>query len=65
MAGEPLFLWFFDAADSIAIDTIWRNLGLLPKSIVYDEMYQLMPKTLDFTALPQDSKMNLLPIYYF
>lgn len=34
MTGEPLFLWVFDTADRGAIDTIWQNLGLLPKSLV-------------------------------
>ena len=34
MTGELLFLWVFDAADRGAIDTIWQNLGLLPKSLV-------------------------------
>ena len=23
--GEPLFLWVFDAADNMAIDTIWQK----------------------------------------
>ncbi len=32
--GEPLFLWLFDTADNMAIDTIWQNLGLLPKGLV-------------------------------
>ena len=44
MAGEPLFLWVFDAADSIAIDTIWQNFGLLPKSLV-------LPNCMDFARL--------------
>lgn len=34
MVGEPLFLRVFDAADRGAIDTIWQNFGLLPKSLV-------------------------------
>ncbi len=34
MVGEPLFLWGFDTADNMAIDTIWQNLGLLPKGLV-------------------------------
>ena len=32
--GEPLFFGDFDAADNMAIDTIWQNLGLLPKGLV-------------------------------
>ncbi len=52
MAGEPLFLWFFDAADSIAIDTIWRNLGLLPKSIV-------LPNCMGFARLFEVSLKGL------
>ena len=25
VTGEPLFLWVFDAADNMAIDTIWQK----------------------------------------
>ena len=32
MAGEPLFLWLFDTADSIAIDTIWQKYTFRQKS---------------------------------
>ncbi len=30
-----------------------------------NKMYIVTLKSLDFTAFPQDSKLNLLPIYYF
>ena len=42
----------FDAADSMAIDTIWQNLGLLPKGLVlpncmgFAEMFGISPKGL-------------------
>ncbi len=32
MGGEPLFLWVFDTADSIAIDTIWQKYTFRQKS---------------------------------
>jgi hypothetical protein len=34
VVGGLLFLWVFDVADNMAIDTIWQNLGLLPKGLV-------------------------------
>ena len=34
MGGGPHFLVFLDAADRMAIDTIWQNLGLLPTGSV-------------------------------
>ena len=34
MVGGPLFFGDFDTADNVAIDTIWQNLGLLPKGLV-------------------------------
>ncbi len=32
MGGGPLFLWFFDTADNVAIDTIWQKYTIWQKS---------------------------------
>ncbi len=32
MTGEPLFLWVFDTADNMAIDTIWQKYTIWQKS---------------------------------
>ncbi len=32
MGGGPLFLWFFDTADNMAIDTIWQKYTIWQKS---------------------------------
>ncbi len=32
VGGEPLFLWFFDTADNMAIDTIWQKCTIWQKS---------------------------------
>ncbi len=41
VGGGPLFLWFFNTADNMAIDTIWQKYTIWQKSgvsaIVYKE----------------------------
>ncbi len=32
MGGGPLFLWVFDTADNMAIDTIWQKYTIWQKS---------------------------------
>lgn len=53
-----------DQADNMrkimVLDKIIQN-GI----VSFSQMYIIMLKFLDFTAFPQDSKLNLLPIYYF
>lgn len=46
----------------------WESDSTYPetdKLLQLTEMYIVTLKILDFTAFPQDSKLNLLPIYYF
>ncbi len=37
--GEPLFLWGFDTADNVAIDTIWQKYTIWQKSGVSAIVY--------------------------
>ncbi len=45
VTGEPLFLWVFDAADNMAIDTIWQKYtfrqksGVLPDNMNFVELH--------------------------
>lgn len=39
MTGEPLFLWVFDTAVNVAIDTIWQKYTFRQKSGVSGIVY--------------------------
>ena len=58
MVGGLLFLWVFDVADNMAIDTIWQNLGLLPKGLV-------LPNCMGFARLFKVSLKGLQMLLKF
>jgi hypothetical protein len=52
------FFWIFDTADRGAIDTIWQNLGLLPKGLV-------LPNCMGFARLFKVSLKGLQMLLKF
>ncbi len=60
MAGELLFLWVFDAAYNMAIDTIWQKYTIWQKSGVSAIVCEYFP-----SWEPPVSRFRATPKWYF